>query len=48
MIENPISTLDKEAMEKFRRAAKRADDADLAGEKVWQALQKAVLAKGSP
>ena len=48
MIENPVSTLDKEAMEKFRRAAKRADDADLAGEKVWQALQKAVLVKGSP
>lgn len=48
MIEKPVSNLDKGALEKFHRAAKSADDADLSGDKVWQALQKAVLAKGTP
>jgi hypothetical protein len=47
MIENPVSSLDKGALEKFRRAGKNADEADLSGDKVWQALQKAVLAKGA-
>ena len=46
MIEKPISSLDKGALEKFHLAAKDANDADLAGDGVWQALQNAVLEKG--
>lgn len=47
MIENPVSSLDKGALEKFRQAAKSAEGADLAGDKVWEALQRAVLEKGA-
>ncbi len=43
MIEKPVSSLDKGALEIFHQAAKSADYADLADENVWQALQKAVL-----
>jgi hypothetical protein len=45
MIEKPISGLDREALEKYRQAAKTEDSAGLAGDKVWQALKKAVLGK---
>ena len=48
MIEAPVSSLDKGALEKFHQAAKSADYADLASDKVWQALQKAVLEKSTP
>ncbi|MEJ2659439.1 MAG: hypothetical protein P8Z73_01760 [Desulfobacteraceae bacterium] len=48
MIETPVSSLDKGALEKFHQAAKSADYADLASDKVWQALQKAVLEKSAP
>jgi hypothetical protein len=47
MIEKPVSSLDKGALEKFHQAAKSEDYADLAGDSVWQALQKAVLEKSS-
>jgi hypothetical protein len=43
MIEKPISSLDKGALENFHQAAKSEDYADLAGDSVWTALQKAVL-----
>ena len=45
MIEKPVSNLDKGAVEKYHQAAKNAEDADLSGDKVWQALQRAVLEK---
>jgi hypothetical protein len=48
MIEKPISSLDKGALEKFHQAAKDADAADLAGDSVWQALEKAVLDMKTP
>jgi len=48
MIEKPISSLDKGALEKLHQAAKDADAADLAGDSVWQALEKAVLDMKTP
>jgi hypothetical protein len=48
MIEKPVSSLDKGALEILHQAAKSTDFADLAGEKVWQALQGAVLEKPRP
>jgi hypothetical protein len=43
MVEKPVSSLDKSALENFHQAAKSEDYADLAGTKVWPALQSAVL-----
>ena len=43
MIENPINSADKGALELFRQAARDAEHADLSGDSVWKALQKAVL-----
>jgi hypothetical protein len=43
MIKKAISSLDKNALENFHKAAGSEDYADLAGAKVWLALQDAVL-----
>jgi hypothetical protein len=45
MIQKPISSLDKEALEHFRKIAKSEDHDGLAGEKVWAELKKAALDK---
>jgi hypothetical protein len=48
MIEKPVSNLDKNGLEKLHQAAKSEDYADLAGAKVWLALQEAGLETRSP
>jgi hypothetical protein len=45
MIQEPISSLDKESLEHFHQIAKREDYAGPVGDKVWDDLKKAVLEK---
>lgn len=45
MIQKPISSLDKDGLENYNQAARGEGRADLTGDKVWEALKKAVLEK---
>jgi len=45
MIEEPISSLDKQGLEHFHQIAKKEDLAGLEGDKVWDDLKKAVIEK---